>query len=238
MIKNLLLVAIIIFSQKIFSQASLEQFLNETDAFMKKYVQEGNVDYAAIKKESLSLDALYSSIGNMELTGKTDNEIKAFYINSYNILVIYQVVHRLPITGPLAVDGFFNATPHKVAGKELTLDQLEKGTLFKKYPDPRIHFAVVCAALGCPQLANTAFRPEYLDKQLDVVTSQSLNRDYFIRIRPSQQKAEISKIFEWYRSDFGENNILTFINKYSDKKIPESFEVVYYEYDWNLNRVK
>jgi len=108
----------------------------------------------------------------------------------------------------------------------------------KKYPDPRIHFAVVCAALGCPQLTNYAYKPEYLDKQLDVVTSKSLNRDYFIRIRPSQQKVEISKIFEWYRSDFGENNILTFINKYRDKKIPESFEVVYYEYDWNLNRVK
>ena len=238
MIKNLLLVAIIIFSQWIFSQASLEQFLNETDAFMKKYVREGNVDYAAIEKKPLSLDALYSSIGNMELTGKTDNEIKAFYINSYNILVIYQVVQRLPITGPLEVDGFFSATPHKVAGKELTLDQLEKETLLKKYPDPRIHFAVVCAALGCPQLTNYAYKPEYLDKQLDVVTSKSLNRDYFIRIRPSQQKAEISKIFEWYRSDFGENNILTFINKYRDKKIPESFEVVYYEYDWNLNRVK
>ena len=89
MIRNLLLVAIIIFSQRIFSQASLEQFLNETDAFMKKYVREGNVDYSAIKKEPMSLDALYSSIGNMELTGKTDNEIKAFYINSYNILVIY-----------------------------------------------------------------------------------------------------------------------------------------------------
>lgn len=238
MIKNLLLVAIIIFSQWIFSQASLEQFLNETDAFMKKYVREGNVDYAAIKKGSLSLDALYSSIGNMELTGKTDNEIKAFYINSYNILVIYQVVHRLPITGPLEVDGFFSATPHKVAGKELTLDQLEKETLLIKYPDPRIHFAVVCAALGCPQLTNYAYKPEYLDKQLDVVTSKSLNRDYFIRIRQSQQKVEISKIFEWYRSDFGENNILTFINKYRDKKIPESFEIVYYEYDWNLNQVK
>ena len=125
-----------------------------------------------------------------------------------------------------------------MAGKELTLDQLEKETLLKKYPDPRIHFAVVCAALGCPQLTNYAYKPEYLDKQLDVVTSKSLNRDYFIRIRPSQQKAEISKIFEWYRSDFGENNILPFINKYRDKKIPESFEVVYYEYDWNLNQVK
>jgi len=222
------------------AQFSLSDFFADADAFFKEYAINGNVAYAAIKKSPSQLESLYKQVGEMHLTGKADPEIKAFYINSYNILVIYQVVERYPLKGPLTVNGFFDKIEHQVAGNSLTLDGLEKGTLLKRYPDARIHFAVVCAALGCPQIANFAFVPDKLENQLNKRASEALDRDYFIRLDHSKKKVGISKIFEWYQGDFKreERDLLVYINQFRSDKIPDSYKTQYYEYDWSLNEHK
>jgi len=237
--KLILFIAVSFLMTSVCAQNDLEAFFTGVDDFMTKYVSGGRVDYQAIAKDQDQLKSLYEIITQADLSGKDDLQIKAFYVNAYNILVIYQVVERYPLKGPLTVNGFFSNIKHTVAGKVVTLDGLEKGILLKKYPDARIHFAVVCAAVGCPQLGSFAFLPEKLEEQLNERTESSLNSNYFIRVDDNKSRVEISQIFEWYNSDFTkEQSTLDFINQYRAKKIPQNYKLRYYEYDWALNDKK
>lgn len=228
---------VLIFSMKgIMAQ---ESFFNKADQLFDQHVLDGKVDYESIKQEPKLLADLVQQIGNMSLAGKSDNFVKAFYINAYNILTIQQVVERYPVKGPMQVAGFFDRITHSVAGEKLTLNQLEKEVLFKKYPDNRIHFALVCAANGCPPLASYAFHPDKLDQQLNKITQTALSDESFIRIDQSKQRVYLSQIFEWYRQDFMDENkdLVSYINQFRNDRIPSGYKVRFYEYDWTLNDV-
>jgi hypothetical protein len=135
------------------------------------------------------------------------------------------------------VAGFFDKNKHDVAGMPMSLDEIEKGTLFPEFEDARVHFAVVCAATGCPQIRSEAYMPEKLDEQLEQAAKESLNRDYFIRVNEDEKTVEISKLFDWYKDDFLKetDSVLAFINEYRDEEISSDFTVDYYVYDWGLN---
>lgn len=213
-----------------------DSYFQATDSFLTKYVENGRVDYESLVDDSSDLDALYKQTAEMDLTGKSPEFEKAFYINAYNTLVIKQIIDLYPIKSPLENGKFFNGIKHTVAGKKLTLDGVEKGTLFKKYPDARIHFAVVCGAIGCPPIHNKAFTPENLDKLLTERTKYALNDDYFTRA--SGKKLELSQIFNWYKADFvtKKMGLIDYVNQYRDEKIADGTKISYYEYDWNLNQ--
>ncbi len=216
-----------------------ETFYSLANEFFMQHIVNGRVDYRSIHDEPAHLNDLVNKIGDMSLSGKSDNFIKAFYINAYNILAIKQVVERYPIKGPMQVSGFFNQIKHQVAGEKITLDQLEKATLFAKYPDSRMHFALVCAAKGCPPLADFAFHPDKLDQQLNQITSKAFSNGQFLKVEEDQQRVHLSQIFEWYRQDFlkKSNNLIDYINNYRSEKIPTNFKIRYYKYDWSLNDV-
>ena len=230
------LVTILLLSFSIFVKAQ-DAFFTQANLFFSQYVANGLVAYQKIKSEPELLNQLVDQIENFSLVNKSDNIKKAFYINAYNILTIQQVVERYPVKGPMQVSGFFDQITHQVAGQKLTLDQLEKGILFKKHPDSRMHFALVCAAKGCPSLANFAFQPSKLDQQLDNITSKALSNDRFVRLDPSKQRIYLSQIFEWYHQDFINNDkdLIGYINQYRQEKISADYKVKYYEYDWSLN---
>lgn len=214
-----------------------QNIFDNADAFFAKNVKEGKINYAGIKKQPQELNELVKLIATEDLTNKrvTGDYIKAFYINAYNILVIKQVVDRYPIEGPMKVKGFFDEIKHTVMGKEMTLNQLEKERLYHQFPDPRLHFVLVCAANGCPPIANCAYQPEELEKQLNERTQKVLNLDWFIRV--DNTKAAISQIFSWYKSDFEKDgsSLVAYINKYRTEKIPAKSKITFYEYDWSLN---
>ncbi len=226
---------LVVFST-IFLNVNGQSIFDKADDFFSTYVKDGRVDYQAIKADPGSLNELVQEVANYDLSNKrvTPDFEKAFYINAYNILVIKQVVSLIPIYGPLKVDGFFNGIKHTIMGKEMTLDELEKGLLYKRFPDPRLHFVLVCAAKGCPPLASYSYQPEQLDAQLTARTKVVMNLDWFIR--SSIKKAELSQLFIWYAKDFGD--AATFINKYRDQKIGSEMKLSYYEYDWSLNEFK
>ena len=217
------------------SAGNLGIFTDEADDFFKAYVSDGQVDYAGIKANN-AVEDLYQQLGDMALNGATAAQKKAFYINAYNIIVIRSIVARYPVNSPMDINGFFDGARHKVAGEMLTLNTLEKEKLLKAYGDARIHFAVVCAAKGCPQIGSFAFRPDQLETQLQSQTKKALNNDYFIRVQ--NNRVDVSKIFEWYNGDFTHNgqSVLGFINEYRDTRIPNNFTVGHYEYDWALNK--
>lgn len=219
------------------AQPNANAFGDEVDAFMKAHVVDGRVDYARLKKSGSDLTSLYQKLGSVNLTGASNNEKKAFYINAYNVAVIYQVVQAFPLKSPLDKAGFFDQLKHRVAGQEMTLNQLEKEKLLNTYGDARVHFAVVCAAVSCPPLADFAYTPDKVDAQLDERTKLSLNNPVFIRVNNGQKKAELSRIFDWYKADFakGGQTVLAYVNRFRREKIPADFGTVFYEYDWRLN---
>ncbi|WP_077919096.1 DUF547 domain-containing protein [Spirosoma sp. 209] len=212
-------------------------FTDDVDAFMKAHVVDGRVDYAQLKKSGAELAGLYRQLGSVNLTGASSPEKKAFYINAYNVAVIYQVVQAFPLKSPLDKAGFFDKLKHRVAGQEMTLNQLEKEKLLAAYGDARVHFVVVCAAVSCPPLAGFAYTASKLDAQLDERTRLALNNASFIRVNKGQKKVELSKIFDWYKGDFTKDgqSAVAFVNGFRREKIPADYAVGFYEYDWSLN---
>jgi hypothetical protein len=220
------------------AQNILPDFTSDADAFFKKYVTNGQVAYAAVQKDAKTLAALTSQIGRMNLAGAPDESRKAFYINAYNILVIQAVANQFPLKSVMDKPGFFDKTTHLVAGEKLTLNDLEKKKLLQPYADARLHFVLACAAVSCPPLASFAYTPEGLNTQLDTRTKAALNNPAFIRVSKRDKKVLVSKIFDWYQTDFTKGNqpILTYINKYRTENIPPGYQVSFYEYDWSLNK--
>lgn len=214
-----------------------QSFFENADQFFSEHVDEGRVNYSLIKKKPGQLNTLVKEIAELDLSNKrvTPDYLKSFYVNAYNILVIKQVIDLYPIESPLKVDGFFDKITHKVMGEEMTLNQLEKETLYKQFPDPRLHFVLVCAAKGCPPLADFSYKPTILERQLTDRTQDVLNLDWFIRV--NSKKVELSQIFEWYKGDFSTSGegVLSFINRYRGSKIDQKRSFSYYEYDWSLN---
>ena len=219
------------------AQADLEKFTGEADAFLRAYVQDGKVDYANLKKDFGKIESLYNQVGTMNLANAPENARKSFYLNAYNLVVIYQVTKFFPLKSALDASGFFDQVKHRVAGEAITLNALEMDKLIRTYGDARVHFTLACAAKGCPKLASFAFQPATLDAQLDERAALALNSPYFIRVNKGQKKAEVSKIFDWYRKDFtnGGKSVVAYINQYRREKIPTDYALGFYEYDWSLN---
>lgn len=217
--------------------ASINDFTDQADAFLSKYVQYGNVAYSKIKQNQAEIDALYTLIGEVDLSTASDQEAKAFYINAYNLIVIHDIVKYYPLKSALDQNGFFDKKKHLVAGQSLTLDQIEKGKVILKYKDPRVHFAFSCAAKGCPKLASYAYRATMLDEQLNRRTRQVVQDLKFIWFDLENRSVYISKIFDWYERDFTQDGqtVVEWINQYRNKEIPGHFTVIHYDYDWALN---
>ncbi len=217
-----------------------EMFFAEVDAFLKAYVHDGLFDYEKLHDQPGALERLSAEIGNFDLLKLSADERKAFYINAYNLLVIREIMRNYPVASPQDIPGFFNGKKLKIAGELLTLDDLENDKLRGKKADPRIHFALICAAMGCPRIGKFAYRPSNLDQQLNQQTSLTLNDAVFIRVDKKKKKVLISEIFKWYKKDFirEEENVLSYINRYRNETIDPNFKVGYYPYDWSLNTIK
>lgn len=213
-------------------------FFQDADNFFQNYVTVGLVNYDSITKNPGQLNRLVNEIADYVVIGKSPEEQKAFYTNAYNILVIKQIIDNYPTPGPMDIDGFFNETSFNVAGRKVTLDELEKEILFRAFPDPRLHFILVCAAMGCPPIADYAYTPASLDSLIEHKTKEVLNINWYVRVY--KKKTQISNVFEWYKENFlnDTTSIKSYINQYRDLQIPDEHTLDVYEYDWSLNDSK
>jgi len=210
-----------------------------TSAFLAKFVNaEGNVNYAAIKRNPLELKGLLKRIEAFDAANTKPADREAFYLNAYNLLVIGEVVARYPLVSVQKVPGFFDKNLVSVAGEKLTLNDLEAQKLRQPYADPRVHFALVCGAKGCPRLSRAAYVGNQLDAQLTIQTRTVLQDPAFIRVDTKTHKVQLSQIFKWYEADFkaGGKTGVAYVNQYREGKIvPATYTVDYYPYDWALN---
>lgn len=238
--KTLFISLFIGFSGVIFSQSKTEfdQFFNDVDFFMTMYVSlDGGVDYELIKQNKSELDKLTAFINqvNISQVEKEEGYELAFLINSYNLLVVKNILNNPGIQSPQEVGGFFKTDKFTVGNYgKLTLNEIENKKIRNKYNDPRVHFVLVCGAKGCPPLVPFAYVPSKLESQLESQTKIALNNPNFIRVDKENQTIKISQIFKWYSNDF--DNTKSFIDSYRTDKAASTYKLSYYDYDWSLNK--
>ena len=107
------------------SAQNIDSFFKSSDDFFKTHVKEGKIDYKAIKKNTESLDLILNQVKSIRVNADDAQNYKAFWINTYNLLVIKGIVNQFPVTSPLDIDGFFDKNKFEAGGKSVTLNEIE-----------------------------------------------------------------------------------------------------------------
>ena len=203
------------------------------DALLRKHVSSsGQVNYAGFKSDVSKLDAYLANLSaNPVQNSWSRNEKLAYWINAYNANTIKLIVNNYPVSKITDLEGGkpWDKKWIKLGSKTYSLNNIENDIIRPQFKEPRIHFAVNCAAKSCPTLMNKAWFPENLERDFEKMTKAFVNNTSYNDI--SSGGASISKIFEWYGEDFGD--VKAFINKYSSTKVNGSLN--FKEYDWSLN---
>ena len=209
------------------------------DQTLKQFVKDGHVDYQGIKAKPSLLKKyllLTGEVSESDFQAFSDKEQLAFLINLYNASTLQLIVDHYPIESIRkignAVKGPWSQPIVKLHGKLITLNQLEHDIIRKRYKEPRIHMALVCAAKSCPPLRSEIYTAEKLDAQLDDQSNKFLLSPSGLVINRTKGRAKISKIFKWYKKDFPE--LTKFIEKHSGKSL-EGLKIRYLDYNWALN---
>lgn len=194
-----------------------------------------------------NLSKYISQLQSTSISEYNRSQQKAFWINLYNAATVRLILQNYPIDSITDVKfGFFSFGPWdekllKVEGKKLSLNDIEHGILRPVWNDERIHYAVNCASLGCPNLASQAYTAENTDQQLEQGAKEYIHHPRGFRW--DGEDIVLSKIYKWYGVDFGsdEREILNYLKPYlptADQTRLERFKGdIDYEYDWALNQV-
>jgi hypothetical protein len=235
---------------------------------LRDVVRPPRVDYAALAKERRRLDAavdVFAQPGADEERAWTRDERLAFWINAYNAFTLRVIVDHYPIRAPWLtlqprnsirqIDGVWTKLTWRAAGRSLTLDDIEHKILRPEFKEPRVHFAINCASVGCPPLASDPYRPATLDAQLDAAARRYLASPQGLRIQGDTLL--VSKILEWYGEDFVarfapdaagtsarlERAVRGVIEQFGPPAAAElarkpATRIRFLDYDWSLNDVK
>ena len=171
----------------------------------------------------------------------------AFFINAYNAYTLQLIIDHYPVKSIKDIGSFFKGPWDQPAvrlfGRTLTLNNLEHDIIRKDYPDPRIHFALVCAAHGCPPLRDEAYVADHLEEQLDDQARQFLATPAKNRVDAGARTVYLSPIFKWYGADFEKKHgsVLAALEPYWPKASVGAlaqghFKIRYSDYDWSLNQ--
>ena len=225
-----------VISIPMFSQ-DVNKFFENADMFFKENVSNGKVAYSKINSDQETLNKLLEIAKSVSVYKEDANTYQAFWINAYNLSVIKGIIDNYPTKSPLDNVGFFDKITYSLAGKQITLNDIEHKLLRAQFNDARFHFVLVCGAIGCPPLINKAYFPNILEAQLETQTKIALNGS-FLKVNIKKKSVEGSEILKWYTEDItmdGKTEI-DFINKYRTEIIPKNFKLTYFTYNWNLNK--
>jgi Protein of unknown function, DUF547 len=217
----------------------------EYGRLLAKYVTpSGNAKYKDWKANSSDMAALQKITDQIGSSGPTDTSRDgrfAFHINAYNAWMLRLVLEKYPIKSVRDIAPLFGVFTGKrimLAGKQVSLNYLEKDLLIPEFKDPRVHFAINCASTSCPPLLDAPYTAARLGSQLDAQAKAFANRGPGA-VQVSGNKAQLSKIFDWYAADFkASGGAIGFLNKYRNEPIPTGAKLTYFNYDWSLNEAK
>lgn len=212
----------------------------------------GEVDYAAIKENPADLDRYVALLAetspeNRPRTFPTRGHELAYWLNAYNALTIKGVVDGWPVKSVRDLGGLpaalFRQKRFVVGGKRVSLDYIEHEVIRPRYRDPRIHFALVCAAVSCPRLDRDAFRGNNLDEHLERLTRQFFAERRNLHINGGKNEVWLSKLLDWYGKDFEKDGrtVLGFVKSYAPEAARRRIETMkkprlrFFSYDWSIN---
>jgi len=216
----------------------LNTYISETDGI--NFVAYGKVTdahHAELKTYIAALEAQGAD-------GLNDDQIKAFWFNLYNAKTIDVILENYPLKSirslGLANRGPWDKKVLNVTGKgAMSLNDVEHGTLRKMYKEPRIHYAVNCASYGCPNLKASVWTAENLEADLVAAAEAYINHPRGVRVEGD--KVIASKIFDWYKVDFGndQTGMLNHFRQYAKGNLAAQLQgktkISKFEYNWNLN---
>lgn len=243
------------------------------DSLLKKYVKNGRVDYKGFKASSEEFNAFLRNLGSVSESdySKWSREEKlSFWINAYNAFTIKAIIDNYPIKGSVLsfyprnsirqINGVWDKLQFQAVGKTVTLEEIEHEILRKQFNEPRIHFAIACASLGCPDLRSETYKADIINEQLEIAAIIFINNPQKgAEINSATKAVKISKIFKWFGEDFIEGSentelfndrnakdraVLNFVRNHVESQEERAFlerdrfKISYLKYDWSLNELK
>lgn len=198
-------------------------------------------------RDRKSLEAYLSRLAAAPVSRLNRKEQFAFWINLYNALTVKVILDHRPVTSILKIGispGWFSIGPWgkklvRVEGEPLSLDDIEHRILRPIWKDPRIHYAVNCASISCPNLAKKPYLAETADAMLTAGARAYINHPRGVRI--TEGGLIVSKIYEWYQADFGgtEAGVIRHLKKYAApalrRRLKKFGEITDHGYNWALN---
>ncbi len=208
------------------------------DALLRKHVSSsGKVNYKSFKKDKAVLEDYINLLQlNAPKSDWSKNKQMAYWINLYNAFTINTILDKYPVSSIMDIEGgkVWDRKTINIGGEKLTLNDIEKTKLLKRFKDGRVHFAVNCAASSCPPLLNKAWTEDNVQRYLSKQAKAFINNAAENQL--SAKSIKISQIFNWYADDFGgKDKIVAYFQKYSDVEIKDKAKVSFNEYKWDLN---
>lgn len=204
-------------------------------------------DYAAVTAaDNARLSAYIDTLAAIAVPQLTTAQQQAYWINLYNALTVQLIVENPGVDSIRDIrDGLFSLGPWgreviTVGGVALSLNDIEHRILRPLYRDPRVHFAVNCASIGCPNLQAEPFTADNLDHLMNRATGEYLAHPRGLSI--NGDTLQLSTIFKWFADDFGDDReaVLKWLAAYAHEESRAALAQwqgrVTYEYDWALNR--
>jgi len=224
------------------------------DAFLREYVVTDHpsgiyrVRYADVgMADKQALEEYLEGLQSVAVTELGRAEQEAYWINLYNAVTVKVILDHYPVTSIREIDispGWFADGPWgaklvTVEGEEVSLDDIEHRILRPLWKDPRLHYAVNCASLGCPNLQPEAFTPANTERLLDLGARQYVNHPRGARLEDG--KRVVSSIYDWFEADFGgsKEGVVEHLRRHAAEPLAEGLRGfsgrLKYAYDWALN---
>ena len=215
------------------------------DRIVSKHVRGSGFDYAGLKSGRGALDSYLDSlsrVGETEFKSWSDGNRLAFLLNLYNAATVRLVLDHHPVKSIREIGGGMGPWKQpvvRVFGGKVTLDHVEHVLIRGNFAEPRIHFAVNCASVGCPPLRDEAFTGEKLEVQLREQT-ESFLKDRKVN-RLDGRVLRLSPLFDWFKEDFTRKGqsvpgyVAPYFKKSEQKLIRQGVQVEFGDYDWSLN---
>jgi hypothetical protein len=231
------------------ADAAFDQSHELYGSVLNRFVRDGLVDYRGLHADPKDLERYLKELAvvvRSEFDHWPRAEQIAFLINLYNAQTLKLIVDHYPVKSIKDIGGFLRGPWSQpvvnVFGETVTLDDIEHGVLRKRYAEPRIHFALVCAAMGCPPLRAEAYVGSRLDAQLDDQARIFLSTSSKNRVDPKARILYLSPIFKWFAADFISKSgslevfVRPFLPAHASEALAEgNHEIRYTDYDWSLN---
>jgi len=221
--------------------------------FLSKYLHTSSdgvnrLDYRSVKSEDkLVLKQYIGELSNKLITKYHRDEQLPYWINLYNALTVDVVLDHYPVKSIRKIkNGFFSFGPWgkkrlTIEEWELSLDDIEHRILRPIWKDPRIHYSVNCASIGCPNLRRRAFTRISADQDLTDAAMEYVNHPRGASV--VNGRLTVSSIYKWFRSDFGRNDqgIIEHLRRYAKPSLVDDLKIITeiddVQYDWALNDV-